>query len=379
MTDSRSSTVVGVFDDYSTAERVARELTNAGIPREAIDVRSNFRTEAAGRFGEEDTANHEGGISGWFHRVFGGEEQHRPDADHYSEIVRRGSAVVCVRAGVEQLDQATAIMNENGAIDVDRRVSQYREEGYREYDNQAPAYTYDEALRDREKYGSNAVRDREGQTSIPVVDEELEVGKRVVQRGGVRVYSQVREVPVEESVTLREEHVSVERRPADRSLRPGEASRFKDQTIEVTESAEVPVVKKRARVREEVVVGKETTERTERVRDTVRKTEVKVDKLAGDREAVADDYAADNYSDDFRRDFERRYASAGADATWDSYAPAYDYGYRMASDPRYHGRQWEDVEDDLRDDYSHRQPGSTWERMKDAVRYGWDKVTGKTR
>jgi len=395
MTESQQTTVVGVFDDYSTAERVARELTEAGIPRESIDVRSNFRTGAAGRssadIDETETGEHESGVVAWFHRVFGGEEHHREHAGHYAEMLRRGNAVVTVTTTENRIDQATDIMNSAGAIDVDSRVSEYQQAGYTGYQENAPAYSYDEANREREQYRERqGIREegremREGRNtredqSIPVVDEELEVGKRIIRRGGVRVYSQVRDVPVEENITLREEHVRVERRPVDRPLRGDEASRLRDQTIEVTESAEVPVVQKRARVREEVVVGKETTERTERVSDTVRKSEVKVDKIRGDRDTVAGDRSADyddEYRTDFRRDFESRYASTGAD--WDTYSPAYDYGYRMASDPRYQGRSWDDVENDLRTDYGQRNPNSTWERMKDAVRYGWDKMTGRAR
>ena len=64
--------VVGVFEDYRTAERAAMELTNSGIPRESIDLKSNFMTGAAGRSGEgEQEHEHEGGISGFFHRLFG--------------------------------------------------------------------------------------------------------------------------------------------------------------------------------------------------------------------------------------------------------------------------------------------------------------------
>ena len=50
---------------------------------------------------------------------------------------------------------------------------------------------------------------------IPVVEEDITIGKREVERGHVRIYSRVTEQPVEESVRLREEKVSVERRPAD--------------------------------------------------------------------------------------------------------------------------------------------------------------------
>ena len=102
----------------------------------------------------------------------------------------------------------------------------------------------------------------EGNTPYPVVEEELQIGKRVVRRGGVRVYSRVVEQPVEENVSLREEHVRVERRPVNRPAEAGDTGRLREQSIEVTEMAEEPVVQKRTRVREEVVVGKETKQRT---------------------------------------------------------------------------------------------------------------------
>jgi len=354
---SSNNTVVGVFDDYSTAERVARDLTNAGIPRESIEVKSNFMTGAAGRSNSEES--HEGGISGFFHRLFGGDEEH----GHYAEAVRRGSAVVCVTAPREQLDEAVEIMNSAGAIDIDRRVASYRETGYERHDASAPPYSYDDAVRERER-----LRGAEEGASVPVLEEELQVGKRAVQRGGVRVYSHVVEQPVEENIELREEHVNVERRPVDRPVETGDMARMKDQSVEVTEMAEEAVINKRARVREEVVVGKETTKRTEKVRDTVRRTEVEVEPIG--KGEVRDDYSAD-----FRRDYESRYASSGA--PYETMAPAYDYGYRSASDPRYKGRNWSDVENDLRTDYERNYPGSAWEKTKDAVRYGWEKVTGR--
>jgi uncharacterized protein (TIGR02271 family) len=356
---SSNKTVVGVFDDYSTAERVARDLTDAGIPRESIEVKSNFMTGAAGRSHSDES--HEGGISGFFHRLFGGDEEH----GHYAEAVRRGSAVVCVTAPQETLDQAVEIMNSAGAIDIDRRVAGYRDTGYERHDPNAPPYSYDDAVRERER-----LRGSEQGTSVPVMEEELQLGKRAVQRGGVRVYSHVVEQPVEESIELREEHVNVERRPVDRPVEGGDMARMKDQSVEVTEMAEEPVVSKRARVREEVVVGKETTKRTEKVSDTVRRTEVEVERL-GQGEGRRDN----DYTSDFRRDYETRYASSGA--PYETMAPAYDYGYRSASDPRYKGRNWSDVENNLRTDYERNNPGSAWEKAKDAVRYGWEKVTGK--
>jgi len=103
--------------------------------------------------------------------------------------------------------------------------------------------------------------------------------KREVSTGGVRVYSRLTETRVSESVNLREEHASIDRRPVDR---PATAADLKEGFVEVRETAEEPVIAKTARVIEEVVVGKESTTRTETVNDTVRGTNVEVERMAGE-------------------------------------------------------------------------------------------------
>lgn len=124
----------------------------------------------------------------------------------------------------------------------------------------------------------------EGEIAVPVVEEQIRIGKRAVESGGVRVHSRVEEVPVEESVRLREERVHVERRPADRPVTDADARAIQGGDIEVTERSEEAVVAKRARVVEEVVVNKEVIERDETVRDSVRRTEVEIEKLEGQGE-----------------------------------------------------------------------------------------------
>jgi uncharacterized protein (TIGR02271 family) len=226
--------------------------------------------------------------------------------------------------------------------------------------------------------GQNLQRDitQEGGTTraIPVVEEELKVGKREVQRGGVRVFSRVVETPVNESLNLREEHVSVERRPVNQPISTSDATAFKEQSIELRESAEEAVVQKSARVVEEVLVGKEVSQRQENIHDTVRHTEVQVENLAGDTSMRGDRAFDDTW---FRNDWQQNYASLGG--TYDDYAPAYRYGNEMRSNSKYQGRDWNDIESDLRTDWESRNPGaSTWEKMKAAVRRGWDKITPDT-
>lgn len=110
---------------------------------------------------------------------------------------------------------------------------------------------------------------------IPLVQEEMLIGKRQVERGGVRVHSRIVEEPVREDVTLREEQVSVARRPVEGGRDLG-AAPFEERTIAMTQRAEEAVVSKDARVVEEVIVRKDVNERVERVEDSVRHTEVDV-------------------------------------------------------------------------------------------------------
>jgi len=117
---------------------------------------------------------------------------------------------------------------------------------------------------------------------IPIVQEELEIGKRVVESGGVRVSTRVRSVPVEKTVTIREERVTVERRVIDRPL--GERDRaFEERAYELKASAEEPFITKRAHIVEEIRVHKDASEHEEKIQDRLRRTDVDVTEIPGYR------------------------------------------------------------------------------------------------
>ena len=80
----------------------------------------------------------------------------------------------------------------------------------------------------------------------------------------------------------------------------------------------------------------------------------------------------DAYDRDFRTDWERAFRSTGFG--YERYQPAYQYGYAVGSEPRYRGRQWNDVEADVRRDWEQRHPNDAWEDFKDAVRHAWEHV-----
>ena len=121
-----------------------------------------------------------------------------------------------------------------------------------------------------------------GETVIPIVEEQLNIGKRKVDRGGVRVFSRMVTTPLEEQVVLKEEHATFERHAVNRPISSADLDKLQNQTVEVREMGEEAVVGKTARVVEEVRVGKESTDRNQQIKDTLRKTQVEVDRVAAD-------------------------------------------------------------------------------------------------
>lgn len=139
-----------------------------------------------------------------------------------------------------------------------------------------------EHFNDDNLYGRRGKESDQTET-IPVIEEELQVGKREVEKGGLRLRTRIVENEVEKNINLRQEKVHVERTPVDR---PANAGDLKEEQIEITERAEVPVVAKEARVVEEISLNKEVNEKEESIQGTVRHTEVDVDKLTDDDDTI---------------------------------------------------------------------------------------------
>jgi uncharacterized protein (TIGR02271 family) len=366
-------TVVGVFDRYESAQHAANLLQDSGFGPEAVHVTESSPGEAGATTVRESTGIMHS-IRNFFADLFGSENDEH--ISEYAEAVRRGGAVVKVDVDEEpKVDTARQVLQEAGAVNIDERVAEWREQGWSsgEIASQTDTGAVAPLAATAKRTGKTATGQEE---VIPVVKEELEVGKRDVSTGGVRVYAKTVERPAEESLELREERAQVERRPVDRPASEADLQALKDRTVEVREMAEKPVVTKTARVVEEVVVGKQVQQRSETVRDTVRSTEVRVDNLAGETDAagVRAGRAFDDDADYFRSDWQTHFAPLGG--TYEDYEPAYRYGHTLGSDSRYASRTWEEMESDVRSDWERRYPGTSWERFKAAVRRGWERVTG---
>lgn len=378
-----NTTVVAVFDEYGDAQSAMNALFKEGGFTQADVKLSPSEDTAEGRrhaLSSQDTSDTGGwSIGGFFSSLFGS-DQHTDDAGVYSEAVRRGGYMLSVDAPTEaQADRAADILQRFHAVDLDQRASHWRSSGWTGYQSDAPMYTAEEIRNDRDLYSKTSVtgpgqQGSSGTTAsgqaIPVIEEQLEVGKRAVQRGGVRIYRHITETPVQESVQLREERVTIERSAVDEPASAADIEAFKEGTIEVRETSEEPVVGKTARVVEEVRVGKEVSERTETIQDTVRRTDVEVEQLGAQATGTGKNIG----DDDFRTHWQTAYGSSGG--KYEDYASAYRYGADLANQQKYHGYRWDELEPQVRSDWEASHAGSPWERTKQAVRYGWEKMKG---
>jgi stress response protein YsnF len=316
--------VIGLFDERNHALAVQRDLVAAGFEDAHISVSNRY---------SEPLSDEDKGFWQRLKEFFTGD-----DDVHYTEFARRGGTLVVVNVPENQVDRVIEIMRRHNPVDLNKRIEQWRSSGWK-HQSQATGRTTGATanvnLREGQTQTSGRARNLEqGEAVLPVVEEQINISKRQAEgAGGVRIHQKVTERPVEEQVTLHEERINVERRPADRAVQPGD---LRDQTIEAREYREEAVVNKTARVVEEVVVNKEARDRTETVRDSVKRTDVEVERI-------------------------------------DSFANEY------ATNDQYRGKDWTAIESNVRTDFERRHPGSRWDDVKDRVRASYDRARSGAR
>ena len=259
-----SKTVVGLFASMAKAEEVKQTLIAAGYSASVVASGSGsaMTTNASDSSAGEGIGQK---ISNFFHGLTGGDEDVH---EHYAEGVNAGGALVGVTCDDDEASEVAALLKQHGAREVAGKVVGGADSKQAAYD--ATGTT--------------------GQTAIPIVEEQLAVGKREVDRGGVRVYSHVIEQPVTADVTLHDEQIVVERRPVNRAASAADFNMGQGSVIELNATGEEAVIGKTARVVEEVLVGKASTSHTEVIHDSVRKTEVEVEQIPGTTTTTRDRY-----------------------------------------------------------------------------------------
>lgn len=411
-------TVVALYEDFSTARDVVEDLVEAGFARDRISlVASDASGEYKQQIGtdadmDEDVSAGEGagfgavvggliglgamlipgigpviaagplvaGLTGAAVGAATGAATggivaslvnmgvNEDEAGYYAEGVHRGGALVTVQIDDNWESRVVDIMSRHRPVDIRRSADEWRRSGWTGFDASDSAYGT-QMTGAQAAQGSHLMREggQESEARLQVIEEDIQVGKRDVERGGLRAHTVVEETPVEEDVTLREEHISVERRPVDRPATDADFVQG-EKTIEMTERAEEAVVAKDARVVEEVVIRKDVDERTETIRDTVRRQDVEIDSMG----AQTGQRTFESYDTDWRTHYNTAYGSRGRDYSF--YMPGYQYGYTLASDPRYNQyRTWNEVESYARRDWESRGQGA-WEDFKDSIQHAWNRI-----
>ncbi len=349
-----ASTVIGFYDTETTAQQVMQELQSSGFSKSAMD----FMTGEGRSSGVADKLASAGAP--------------RDEARLYEQGVQRGGSLITITASEAEAVRAAEIMQRHEPIYVEALADWQGPDAMGANSMRAEA-NMGQAIPEREMVASAAGAVTRGASSnnetIPIVEEQMRVGKRAVERGGVRVRSYVTETPVEEQIRLRDETITVDRRPVDRPLTGAEGDLFKERSIELTETDEEAVIAKETRVVEEVVIRKDVEERTETVRDSVRRTNVDIQQIGNDmNQTQMTDY--NRFDTDFRKHYDA--ATYRDQYTYEQIQPAYRYGYTLASDKTYQGRNWNDVENDVRTNWESSNKG-TWEQFKDSIRYAWER------
>ena len=207
-------TITALFDRRADAEAAENRLKASNVEAGHISIHDKASPgfHATGRSTTKDP-----GIWGSIKNAF------LPDEDRhtYEEGVRRGGFLLTADVDDERVDDAVRVLEEAGTIDIDERTEQWRSSGW-DYAPEAAAATtvgsLSAATYSDASYGTDITAGRddiEGEQSIPIVEEELVVGKREVDRGGARVRSYVTEIPVHEQVRLRDERINVQRRAVE--------------------------------------------------------------------------------------------------------------------------------------------------------------------
>ena len=261
-----SKTVVGLFSSMTEATRIKTALLSEGYTSENVSVIANEEAEGGTDLVDSHETSSTGSVAEsigqkigtFFHGLTGGDE----DAHHhYATGVNGGGALVAVTCADNAAASVASILKQRGARDIETEAA--------------------ENTASMPGYNATTSTDVSGETVIPIVEEQLVVGKREVDRGGVRVYSHVVEQPVSADVTLRDEKILVERRPVSRVATAADFNMGQGSVMELTAMGEEAVVGKTAHVVEEVLVGKTSSEHTEVLQESVRKTEVEVEQVPG--------------------------------------------------------------------------------------------------
>lgn len=317
-----------------------------------------------------------GGALGWLVGGLAGLGIPKDEAEYYENRVQEGSALVTVDAEGRDAE-ARQILLRDSAENLEEQgfgggVSAASGRPQMETAHRQPQQptTTNQSARVPQPAREHTPQG-EGQQNIQLRAEELQVNKELVQAGDVQVHKEV--ITEEKTITVpvRREEVVIERHPVDH--RPAEGTLGEGGTIRIPLAEERVTVEKVPVVTEEINVGKRTVQETQHVSDTLRREEVRVENQGTTHGQGTGDWGTNRSR--YQSAWQQTYGAQGG--RWEDVEPSYRYGHEMASNPRYQGRQWSDVESGLQKDWATRHGETPWERVRETVRHAWETTTGR--
>lgn len=366
-------TVVRLYDDWTTARQVVENLAQAGFNRNNINLVANDANQsfaqslggtnggnkmaaegaatgavaggalggigglllglgalaipgvgpviAAGPIAAALTGAAVGAATGGIVGALTGWGIPEEEAGYYAEGVRRGGTLVAVRAEEFEVDRAMEIMNRFGPVDVQGRSSEWRSSGWTRFDPHGDAYTF---TSNTYSTSNPTGQPGKGWATVEADPGDPTTGTTNTGRSG-RGWA------------------TVEPDPADPTTGTTNAGRSGGGWATVEADPADPTT------------GATKTGRSGRGWTTT--------------DTSLSDW--NHYDTDWRTHYNQYYGSTGR--AYDYYQPGYRYGYDLANDTRYRGRDWDLIEADVRRDWEATGQGA-WEDFKDAIRHGWNEV-----
>jgi len=331
--------IVGLFDERTSAEAAVQDLTAAGFDPARIGVVMKDKQEMKEVAEEHGTRSTEGavtggllggsagailaavgalvipgigpfisggilatavagGAAGWLVGGLAGLGVPKEEAEYYEGEVQQGRALVTVDAQ-DRESEARALLLRNGAHDL-------KDRGFGGYDEQsetvvapAPAPVATQPRQQVVQTEREVIQPAATQTSqrtetatgadirVPVMEEELLVSKTQQEEGRVHLHKEVIEERQTITVPVSREEVHIERVAVSGNV-PADADAFTERDISVPLMGEEVVTGKRAHVVEEVRLRKDQVTETEQVTDSVRKERVVVDGVDAQGHALPD-------------------------------------------------------------------------------------------
>ncbi|MEO5700908.1 MAG: general stress protein [Casimicrobiaceae bacterium] len=318
------------------------------------------------------------------------------DAEYYAEAVRRGGALVTVRADESRAGNAADIMRRHGAVDIERRVETWRQTGWSGFDHQAQPYSSEEIGRERDSWraapGSTA-----GAGSTRVYEQRAASGHFSAGAAGLGSSSMGSSAGMNSAAGggnaasgYNAGSSSSFGATSDRGTSAGMGSSGAGNADSGNGESQLGVSSRTGstanvpggglgtasagtgRSAGIAAAGNSSPERSgsgSYAGSGAAMAAAGDGGLSGGRPRTSAEW--DTYEDDFRSDYETNYASRGG--TFDEYAPAYRYGLDSASS--YRGRPWDDIEPNLQRDWERDNPGREWAQFKNAARRGWQRMS----